>query len=97
MTFFGRETSIGKLKIDTDGVSAGSPEMQKRLDRISTNYEKLNEILTELEVKIAQDERLKPKEIQPAESEVAAQQETGPAEVNDENLALPSAGPKKPR
>ena len=55
MTFFGRQTSIGKFKIDTEGVSAESPEVQKRLNRIATNYEKLNEVLTELEFKMDRD------------------------------------------
>ena len=97
MTFFGRKTPIGKIEIDTGGVSADSPEMQKRMDRIATNYEMLSEVLTELEVKIAQDERLKPVKKEAAAIESAAQTAPDQQHVTDENPVQESADPKKPR
>ncbi len=51
--FFGRPTSIGKLELDADAVSSDSDKIQSRLDRIANNYERLDEILTTLEAKIA--------------------------------------------
>ncbi len=97
MTFFGRTTSVGKIKIDTDGVNADSPDVQKRLDRIATNYERLNEVLCELEGKIARDERLNPAKPQPAESGAMAPSESDRQPIPDQNPALASADPKKPR
>lgn len=97
MANFGRKTSVGKIEIDTDSVHADSPEMKKRFDRIATNYDKLNEVLAELEFKIAQDERLRPVKQAPVELEVVVQQVTVQPPNIDENPALQSADPKKPR
>lgn len=47
-----------KIEIDTDGPSAKSSQMTERLERIDRNYDKLAQILDELEEKIAMDERL---------------------------------------
>lgn len=60
MAFF----SPGKLKprkieVDQSAISCDSPEVQKRLDRIESNYEQLDTILANLEAKMASDERLK--------------------------------------
>ena len=46
------------IEIDTDGPSAKSSQMTERLERIDRNYDKLAQILDELEEKIAMDERL---------------------------------------
>ena len=48
----------GKITIDTSGPSAESSTAMQRLDRIGQNYEKLEEILDELELRIAMDDRL---------------------------------------
>ena len=71
--------------------------MQKRMDRIATNYEMLSEVLTELEVKIAQDERLNPVKKEAAAIESAAQTAPDPLPITDENPVQESADPKKPR
>lgn len=59
MQFFGRPVSNGKIKIDTTNASSDSPEIKKRLDRISDNYQKLDVILSDLETRFETDERLK--------------------------------------
>ena len=80
--FFGKSLSIGKVEIDADSVSSDSPQMLKRLDRISDNYAKLDLILSDMESKIAQDEHLNPPKADQTDN---SQARTG------------SANPKKPR
>ena len=89
MKFFGKDISIGKLEIDDESTSADSPEMLKRLDRISANYERLDEVLTTLESKMAADERLAARKKKKSTSI-----EGTPVEEADQAL---SANPKKPR
>ena len=48
----------GKIEIDTEGPSAKSSRVTQRLERIGRNYDKLEQILDELELKIAMDDRL---------------------------------------
>jgi len=60
MTFFGPEKlKHKKILIDQSGVSSDSPEVEKRLSRIEANYQQLDAILAELELKMASDERLR--------------------------------------
>ncbi len=47
-----------KITIDTSGPSASSSEVTQRLERIGRNYDKLEEILDELELRISMDDRL---------------------------------------
>ncbi|MEM9940973.1 MAG: hypothetical protein AAF939_05250, partial [Planctomycetota bacterium] len=47
------------IEIDETNVSAESPDVQRRLQRIESNYVQLDEILAELETKISSNERLK--------------------------------------
>ena len=47
-----------RITIDTQGTSADSPDVQKRLERIRQNYLRLDEILVELETRIEFDDRL---------------------------------------
>ena len=58
MAFFGKSLAPRKIDVDTESTSANSPEMQKRLDRIETNYSKLEEILLQLETRFEMDDRL---------------------------------------
>ena len=58
MSFFGKSLSHRKIVVDQRATSADSPDMIKRLDRIESNYLRLNDILTELEAKFELDERL---------------------------------------
>lgn len=97
MKFFGKDISIGKLEIDADSTCADSPAMAKRLDRISTNYEKLDAVLTELETKIAADERLKPKEKKKSKSALLKEMNVKTSLDSAEKSDAPSANPKKPR
>ena len=59
MAFFSPEKLKRKsIEIDHSEISSSSPEVQKRLDRIEGNYQQLDEILAELESKMAADDRL---------------------------------------
>lgn len=58
MAFFGRSLKSKKIEIDPNSISSDSPEMQKRLDRIEGNYDKLDDILTHLETRFELDDRL---------------------------------------
>lgn len=48
-----------KIVVDESAISCDSVEVKNRLNRIEDNYEKLDSILAELELKMATDERLK--------------------------------------
>lgn len=48
-----------RIEIDPTVVTADSPEMQKRLDRIAENYQKLDEVLDGLEDRFKNDESIK--------------------------------------
>ena len=56
--FFNKKYKSRKIRIDVSAVDRDSPEVQRRLDRIERNYEKLDEILSDLESRIALDDRL---------------------------------------
>jgi hypothetical protein len=58
MAFFGKSLKSRKIDVNKDTVSSDDPEMLKRLDRIETNFNRLDEILTDLEMKFELDERL---------------------------------------
>jgi hypothetical protein len=45
-----------KIEIDPDSVSAKSPQVSERLDRIASNFRLLSEMLTEVELKILPQE-----------------------------------------
>eukprot|EP01043_Picozoa_sp_COSAG02_P099726 COSAG02_NODE_35835_length_462_cov_1.308540_1_plen_74_part_10 len=47
-----------KIEIAQSQVGAESPEVRKRLDRISQNYDELDSILEQLEAKMQADDRL---------------------------------------
>ncbi len=98
MKFFGKEISIEKLEIDLNGVSSDSPLMKKRLDRIHSNYEKLDAILAELELKISQDERISPICQDTKSKQEVSQMDIGSTElIPTQDTNPPSANPKKPR
>ncbi|MDG1875412.1 MAG: hypothetical protein P8J27_15975 [Mariniblastus sp.] len=60
MAFFSREKlKPKKILVERSGVSSNSPEVQKRLSRIENNYQELDAILAELELKMANDDRLR--------------------------------------
>jgi len=47
-----------KIEIDQSDLCAESPEVRRRLDRISQNYDKLDSVLEQLEAKMKADDRL---------------------------------------
>jgi len=60
MAFFSPEKlKRKKIQVDHSETSANSPEVQKRLERIEENYEQLDTILAELELKMQSDDRLR--------------------------------------
>lgn len=59
MSFFGKNLDPKKIEIDPSTLTSESDEVRSRLDRIGANYEKLSEILGDLETQIEQDERLR--------------------------------------
>jgi len=48
-----------RIEIDDSTATADSAEMQKRLDRIADNYQKLDEVLNGLEDRFKNDESIK--------------------------------------
>lgn len=48
-----------EIEIDPSTATADAPEMQKRLDRIAQNYQKLDEVLAGLEDRFKNDESIK--------------------------------------
>jgi hypothetical protein len=59
MSFFGKDLDPKKIEIDSSSLTSDSDEVRSRLDRIGANYEKLSEILGDLETRIEQDDRLR--------------------------------------
>ncbi len=58
MAFFGKSLAARKIEIKTGGQNSDCPEIQKRLDRIESNYTKLDEILNQLESRFELDDRV---------------------------------------
>lgn len=59
MAFFSpKKLERRMIEVDASTSTSESPEMQKRLARIEQNYDRLNDVLTDLESKISADERL---------------------------------------
>ncbi|MEM9413268.1 MAG: hypothetical protein AAGA30_19315 [Planctomycetota bacterium] len=58
MAFFGKSLRSRKIEINEASIDARSPDMLKRLDRIENNFERLNEILDNLETQFELDDRL---------------------------------------
>ncbi len=48
-----------RIEIDSSTATADSPEIQKRLDRIAENYQKLDEVLDGVEARFENDESIK--------------------------------------
>ena len=59
MSFFGKDTTARRIEIDPTTLTCDSAEVRSRLDRIGVNYEKLSEILADLENRIETEDRLK--------------------------------------
>ena len=59
MSFFGKDIDPKKIEIDSSTLTSDSDEVRSRLDRIGANYQKLSEILGDLETRIEQDDRLR--------------------------------------
>lgn len=59
MAFFSpKKLERRMIEVDASTSTSDSPEMQKRLARIEQNYDRLDDVLTDLESKISADERL---------------------------------------
>lgn len=55
---FGKKYKPRSIKIESAPVDHDSPAVQQRLDRIARNYQKLDEVLCDLESRIELDDRL---------------------------------------
>jgi len=104
MTFFEPDKlKRRKIEIDRSVICSDSPEVQKRLDRIDENYQQLDAILIELELKIQSDERLKAIDDENVDFEqtfgVKKKRKWRPAKskTKSKRRASGSADPKKPR
>ena len=73
MAFFGKSLESRKININPDSTRSDDPEMQKRLDRIESNFDRLDQVLTDLEARIELDERLSV-EMDPAAEEFSIRQ-----------------------
>ena len=106
MSFFGKNLEPKKIEIDPSTLTSESDQVRSRLDRIGANYEKLSEILGDLETRIEQDDRLRA--INETIDEAALESADGPSKKKRKwrprNSAKArsgsrrkSAGPNKPR
>lgn len=95
MTFFNeKKLQPRRIEIDKSAISSGSPQVQQRLDRIHDNYRQLDSILTEVETKIRNDERLSAIDESIKEVEIARKKKKWrPRKATKKR----SANPKKPR
>ena len=59
MSFSGKDIDPKKIEIDSSTLTSDSDEVRSRLDRIGANYQKLSEILVDLETRIEEDDRLR--------------------------------------
>jgi hypothetical protein len=104
MTFFTPENlRRRRIEIDRSVISSDSAEVQNRLDRIQANYQQLEAILDDLELKIESDERLKAIDDENIDFEqtfgVKKKRKWRPAKpkAKTKRSAPRSANPKKPR
>ena len=95
MTFFNeKKLKPRRIEIDKNAVSSGSPQMTQRLDRIHENYQRLDVILDEVEMKIRTDERLSAIDQSITEVEVAEKKKRWRPRKTTKRK---SKNPKKPR
>lgn len=59
MSFFGKDLIPRKIEIDSSTLTSESDEVRSRLNRIDANYQKLSEILGDLETRIKEDDHLR--------------------------------------
>jgi hypothetical protein len=94
MTFFDeKKLQPRTIEVDPEGVSCESPEVRKRLDRITDNYQQLDLILADVESKIQDDERLRAIDQSLQDVEVAKKKR----KWRPSKAKRKSANPKKPR
>ncbi|MEM7453959.1 MAG: hypothetical protein AAF456_06335 [Planctomycetota bacterium] len=97
--FFGKKVPVGKIEVDRESTSAVSPEVMRRMERISDNYDKLNSVLAELESRIQKDPTLREYDRIAAEAAETGSEETGrrTKKKRSSRSRRRSAGPNKPR
>ena len=100
MTFFDEnKLQPRKIEIDSNAISCDSPEVTKRLDRITDNYQQLDLILADVESKIQGDERLRAidQSIKDVEAEEKKKKRKWRPSKASGKSRRKSANPKKPR
>ncbi len=106
MSFFGKDIDPKKIEIDSSTLTSDSDEVRSRLERIGANYQKLSEILVDLETRIEKDDRLRAinetideASLEPAEGGLKRKKKWRPKNATKTRAGSrrKSAGPNKPR
>ena len=106
MSFFGKELIPRKIEIDSSTLTSDSDEVRSRLDRIDANYQKLSDILGDLETQIEEDDQLRAINesiddagLDPAAGDLPKKRKWRPRKSTNgrSKSRRKSAGPNKPR
>ncbi len=106
MSFFGKDLIPRKIEIDSSTLTSESDEVRSRLGRIDANYQKLSEILGDLETRIDADEQLRAinesiddAALESSEDATAKKprRKWRPSKSSKSRSRRKSAGPNKPR
>jgi nitrate/nitrite-specific signal transduction histidine kinase len=102
MAFFSPEKlQRRRIEIDQSTATSDSPEIKRRLNRIEQNYQQLDEVLVDIENKLAQDERLAALDNQDVDFEsefgVKPKRKWRSAEKRNKRQKTSSGRPRKPR
>jgi predicted kinase len=104
MAFFGKDTTPRSIEIDPTTITSDSDAVRSRLDRIGANYERLAEILADLETRIETDERLRAindsiddATVESAAAEKASKRKWRARKKTSKPTRKKNAGPNKPR
>ena len=102
MSFFGKDLDPRKIEIDASTLTSDSDEIRSRLDRIGANYEKLSDILGNLEMRIKEDDQLRAindsiddAALESADGQATKKRKWRPSK--SKKTRRKSAGPNKPR
>ena len=102
MAFFSPEKlQRRRIEIDQSTATSDSPEIKRRLNRIEQNYQQLDEVLVDIENKLAQDERLAALDNQDVDFEsefgVKPKRKWRSAKKRNKRQKTSSGRPRKPR
>ena len=98
MAFYFDESKLQPktIEIDLSAVTCDSPEVKRRMDRIETNYQQLDEVLGQLEIKLGKNETLKASDAKAAQAKL--EKEAAALERQKARAARKAKGlPNQPR